>query len=55
MALGQDSFSPVLRETASLSLAAACEQVATALREFGGARAPQDDVSLLAFELVGAG
>jgi sigma-B regulation protein RsbU (phosphoserine phosphatase) len=52
---GRDSFCRVLRETASLSLAAACEQVAAALREFGGTRAPQDDVSLLAFELVGAG
>jgi sigma-B regulation protein RsbU (phosphoserine phosphatase) len=52
---GRDSFHRVLQETASVSLDTACERVATALREFGGARVPNDDVALLAFELVGAG
>jgi len=50
---GRDPFRRVLQETASLSLEAACERVMTTLREFGGARVPNDDVSLLAFELVG--
>ena len=50
---GRDTFRRVLQETASLSLEAACERVTTTLREFGGARVPNDDVSLLAFELVG--
>ena len=52
---GRDPFHRVLQETASSSLETACERVSMALREFGGASVPNDDVSLLAFELVGTG
>jgi len=52
---GRDPFCRVLQETASLSLETACERVVTALRGFGGARVPNDDVSLLAFEFGRAG